>query len=310
MHSLLLAALLWAHGLPDRGIFPELSATTSLSMPPALTPARPWLRLDAGHGVLTLYDGADALMAWPVLAPAGPAGPRLGDRPLVERGQPAAPPSALRVRAEDLPALLALPPATPVVASAPSRDEDHDRDGIVDRLDLLLGAKKLLDNRARYHEQYRRLPYPGGDVPRDEGVCTDTVVRALRNAGIDLQKEVHEDLLAAQRAYPEVRRPDSNIDHRRVKTLLVWFGRHFRRLAPEERSLPGDIVLLDTFPSRPGPDHIGILSDRASAGRLLVINNWTDGTTDAEMDLLGAVPATHRFRPVAPPPPSAASEDR
>jgi uncharacterized protein YijF (DUF1287 family) len=94
----------------------------------------------------------------------------------------------------------------------------------------------------------------------------------------------------------------ASIDHRRVKTILPWFKRNMAarsaRLDDAADPLrPGDIVFMDTFPSRPGPDHIGIISDRLGADGLpLVINNWTNGTSTAEMDLLGWVPVTHRFR--------------
>src|SRR5215467_715877 len=46
----------------------------------------------------------------------------------------------------------------------------------------------------RYDGAYVRIPYPGGDVPVGTGVCTDEVIRAYRAVGIDLQKEVHEDM--------------------------------------------------------------------------------------------------------------------
>ena len=66
---------------------------------------------------------------------------------------------------------------------------------------------------------------------------------------------------------------------------------------PDDPLRPGDVILMDTFPSRPGPDHIGILSDRVDdQGLPLVINNWTDGTVTAEMDLLTFVPVMYRFR--------------
>src|SRR5260221_2981578 len=80
----------------------------------------------------------------------------------------------------------------------------------------------------RYDPQYVRIPYPGGDVPADTGVCSDEVIRAYRALGIDLQKEVHEDMVANFSAYPNQRRwllahPDSNIDHRRVPTPIGFF---------------------------------------------------------------------------------------
>jgi uncharacterized protein YijF (DUF1287 family) len=265
MHALALLAAL-AAGLPDRGIFSDLDGAVALAAP-SVPPARARLREDRLHGVLTLYDGADPVKAYPL--------------PLRDAD-----------RAELAPIV---GPRTPRLDGPPPRAEDRDGDGIVDRLDVLLGAKKLLGNRARYEEHYRTLRYPGGDVPRREGVCTDTIVRALRNAGIDLQRELHEDILAAPRAYPMVARANASIDHRRVRTLLPWLTRHFSTVRGPFR--PGDIVLFDTFPSRPGPDHIGIVSDTIGPhGLPLVVNNWTEGTVDAEMDLLAFVPVTHHFR--------------
>src|SRR5580765_2924815 len=66
----------------------------------------------------------------------------------------------------------------------------------------------------RYDPQYVRIPYPGGDVPADTGVCSDEVIRAYRAVGVDLQKEVHEDMAANFSAYPtrwHRQGPDSNI---------------------------------------------------------------------------------------------------
>ena len=96
------------------------------------------------------------------------------------------------------------------------------------------------------------MTYPGGDVPRTEGVCTDTVIRALRNAGLDLQREVHEDILRAPSAYPMVEKVDASINHRRVRTLLPWFVRHWTTLPRGAKYLPGDVVFFDTFPQRDG----------------------------------------------------------
>jgi uncharacterized protein YijF (DUF1287 family) len=266
-----LLALSWvglaAAETADRGIFPELDAQVPLvseRVPPALGPAAR-LRIDDARGLATLYADDDplALFAYP-LAPA--------------------------LRA-------ALPVGLREIRGAPDRDEDHDGDGIVDRLDMLRGAKKLLLNKAAYHARYVALRYPGGDVPRTEGVCTDTIIRALRNAGIDLQRALHEDLLAARRAYPMVDKVDPNINHRRVKVILRWFERHTRRVATGEDYQPGDVLFFDTFPNKPGAEHVGIVSDRrAPDGNYLVINNWTDGAVDAEMALVSAVPVTDHFR--------------
>jgi uncharacterized protein YijF (DUF1287 family) len=266
MHALLLLTLVSA--LPDRGIYGDLDGKVVTAAPSWVKPSRAWLRVDRRHKLATLYDGETPLQVWPhPLADA--------DRSELER----------------------LAPGARVVEGAPSRSEDTDGDGIVDRLDILIGAKKLLFNGARYIERYVSIPYPGGDVPRTEGVCSDTVIRALRNAGIDLQKEVHEDILRAPSAYPMVEKVDASINHRRVRTILPWFQRHFQTLPKGAAFLPGDIVFFDTFPKREGPDHLGVVSDRLSTtGNPLIINNWTDGATDAEMDLLSFVPVTHHFR--------------
>ncbi len=98
------------------------------------------------------------------------------------------------------------------------------------------------------------------------------------------------------------RAADANIDQRRVGTLLPYFKKHWQqrsaKLDDESDPLrPGDVILMDTFPSRPGPDHIGIISDQlAGDGQPLVINNWTNGTVTSEMDLLSFVPVLYRFR--------------
>jgi hypothetical protein len=132
----------------------------------------------------------------------------------------------------------------------------------------------------RYDSHYVRIPYPGGDVPADTGVCTDEVIRAYRALGIDLQKEVHEDLVANFSAYPNQRRwllahPDSNIDHRRVPNLMIFFNRKGISLPVSTRAdgyAPGELVTWDLGGGVP---HIGIVVDRKSAesGRYLVVHN-------------------------------------
>jgi uncharacterized protein len=304
-----------AGALPDRGIFPELAAGARVTLPPRLGPEALRATWDRGHGLLVLYEGEHPLKAYALAAPAADAAPAAGApaRPraatlgamapaLARAGDEArlatllprlAPPDAEELRAR-LPGDLALlDPADP---SAP-RATDADRDGIPDRLDVLLGARKLVENHATYTEGYFKIAYPGGDVPRDIGVCTDTIVRAFRNAGIDLQRLVAEDVRGARAAYPAIKRPDTNIDHRRVRNLALWFARHARRVPATAPLRPGDVVFFDTFPARSGPDHVGIVSDRMGASGLpLVINNWTVGTVEGEMDLLPWVPVLGRYR--------------
>jgi len=179
----------------------------------------------------------------------------------------------------------------------PAALRDTDGDGIPDAVDVLLGAKKAAQNGADYKNRYVRLGYPGGDVPRRQGVCSDVVVRALRNAGIDLQAAIQKDAARAPQAYRHIHKPDPNIDHRRVRNQVPWFRRHWVPVEDPRQLLPGDVVFLDTFPSKPGADHVGIVSDaRGRSGLPLLVNNWTNGYTTREMDLLSWVPITAVYR--------------
>jgi len=271
-------------GLADRGIFSDLDARVHIAAP-AVAPGLEAVAVLGGRLLLLYLDGLP-VKAYPR------TGPARGDQAL---------PLRPRDRAELAP-LLASTRLRFLAANAAIPGGDRDGDGIPDLLDALIGAHKAALNRARYGAGYMRIPFPGGDVPRDVGVCTDVVIRALRNAGIDLQEELFADIGRAPRSYPMVKRRNPNIDHRRVRTLLPYFRRHFAERTPavdDERDplRAGDVVFLDTMKWKTGPDHIGILSERRGpSGHLLVINNWTDGFVTSEMDLLGFVPVTDRFR--------------
>ncbi|MFZ0522576.1 MAG: DUF1287 domain-containing protein [Candidatus Acidiferrales bacterium] len=149
---------------------------------------------------------------------------------------------------------------------------------------LIAAAIEQTHRTVRYDPAYVRIPYPGGDVPADTGVCTDVIIRAYRAVGVDLQKEVHEDMLQDFGAYPRQRRwlstsPDSNIDHRRVPNLMVFFSRKGESLPTTSRSedyLPGDLVTWDLGG---GVGHIGILVDRKStqSDRYMVVHNIGQG---------------------------------
>ncbi len=149
---------------------------------------------------------------------------------------------------------------------------------------LIAAAMEQTHHTVRYDPAYVRIPYPGGDVPADTGVCTDVVIRAYRAVGVDLQKEVHEDMLQNFSAYPRQRRwlstsPDSNIDHRRVPNLMVFFSRKGASLPVTSRGedyLPGDLVTWDLGGGVP---HIGILVDRKSpqGDRYMVVHNIGQG---------------------------------
>ena len=134
-----------------------------------------------------------------------------------------------------------------------------------------------------YDPSYVNLEYPGGDVPLETGVCSDVLVRAFRKAGIDLQKEVHEDMTSAWAAYPRewgAARPDRNIDHRRVLNLMTFFvrkGKSVTVTSNRESYLPGDIVAWDLGG---GVEHIGVVSDLTteSEQHLKIIHNIGAGT--------------------------------
>jgi uncharacterized protein len=139
-------------------------------------------------------------------------------------------------------------------------------------------ALERTQHAVRYDPAYVRLAYPGGDVPADTGVCTDEVIRAYRAIGIDLQKEVHDDMAANFAAYPRKwgrRGPDPNIDHRRVPNLMVFFSRKGESLPITDRAAdyaPGDLVTWDLGG---GLTHIGMVVDRKTlfTRRYMIVHN-------------------------------------
>jgi uncharacterized protein YijF (DUF1287 family) len=147
---------------------------------------------------------------------------------------------------------------------------------------LAAAAIERTHHSVRYVSEYVHLPYPGGDVPADTGVCTDEIIRSYRAVGVDLQKEVHEDMVRNFAAYPNKRKwllshPDSNIDHRRVPNLMVFFARKGESLPISSRAedyAPGDLVTWDLGRNVP---HIGIVVDQKASGRSMVVHNIGEG---------------------------------
>ena len=144
---------------------------------------------------------------------------------------------------------------------------------------LSSAAIERTNHTVRYDPKYVRIPYPGGDVPADTGVCTDEVIRSYRALGIDLQKEVHEDMAENFGRYPNHLRwmqitTDTNIDHRRVPNLMVFFSRKGTSLPLSSNSAdygPGDLVTWDLGGGVP---HIGIVVDqKAVAGRRYLVGH-------------------------------------
>jgi uncharacterized protein YijF (DUF1287 family) len=139
-------------------------------------------------------------------------------------------------------------------------------------------ALTLTKQQVIYDPSYFNISYPNGDIPSGKGVCTDVVIRAYRKLGIDLQKEIHEDMTANFNEYPKnwrLSRTDKNIDHRRVPNLMTFFARHgeIKKISqiPADYEA-GDIVCWDLGK---GTVHIGIVSNKLSADekRKLIIHN-------------------------------------
>ena len=177
---------------------------------------------------------------------------------------------------------------------------------------ILDGARKILENGAVYDlsmgyyvlkykdgEYIGKKVYPNGDLDPGIGVCTDIIVRALRKAGIvDLQEAIHEDLLENWGDYPTwrwgLKKPDSNIDHRRVMNLEVWFSKFWQEMDYENFE-PGDIVVWDMNQDG-ASDHIGIVTDKYKDEKLCVIHNHPDPGYVAEENKLHRWEMTGHYR--------------
>jgi len=148
---------------------------------------------------------------------------------------------------------------------------------------IVEAAQEQPEYTLRYDPSYQVIPYPGGDLPRDRGVCSDVLVRAFRKgARLDLQKAVHEDMVRNFAAYPQkwgLDAPDPNIDHRRVPNLMTFFARRGRAISitrnPEDYR-PGDIVAWDLGN---GTLHIGLVSREwaEETGRYKIVHNISAG---------------------------------
>jgi uncharacterized protein len=165
---------------------------------------------------------------------------------------------------------------------------------------LVAAAEAQIGVTTRYNPAYERLKFPGGDVPVERGVCTDVVIRAYRVAfNADLQQLLNTDMRSAFSVYPRawgLTAPDTNIDHRRVLNLAVYFRRQGASLpVPTDPSLwqPGDLV-TQTLPN--GRPHIGVVSATRAPGspRLSVVHNIGGGTELS--DILALFKATGRYR--------------
>jgi len=144
-------------------------------------------------------------------------------------------------------------------------------------------AISIIDETVQYDPSYIGIKYPNGDVPKNKGVCTDVVIRTYRKLGIDLQKEVHEDLKANFSSYPNLKKwglkkPDTNIDHRRVPNLEVFFERKGKKL--EVSNNPNDYKTgeIVTWMINGKLPHIGIITHKKSIdGNPMIVHNVGGG---------------------------------
>ncbi len=172
-------------------------------------------------------------------------------------------------------------------------------------MNLVEAALERVRHKVTYDGSYREIPYPWGDVPDNIGVCTDVVIRAYRKLGIDLQQRVHNDMLREFQQYPNLAKwqrnaPDTNIDHRRVLNLRVFFARHGVVLPRSNKAndyRPGDMVTWDI---QPGVPHIGIITNQVSRDhkRPLIVHNIGKGPKLEDILFKMKITGHYRYQPV------------
>ena len=185
--------------------------------------------------------------------------------------------------------------------------------GLVDPgAQLAAAARRQVGVTKGYDPAYRKLAYPGGDVPRSTGVCADVIIRAVRDAwGADLQRLVHEDMARSFNAYPQtwgLPHPDSNIDHRRVPNLETYWARRGARLWQAQswtpgfsfrgELRPGDLLTWRTFPL--GAPHVAVVTSGGAWPMIVQNSGW--GTREEPLALMAihAAFGHYRWRPPLP----------
>ncbi|MGC1205600.1 MAG: DUF1287 domain-containing protein [Flavobacteriaceae bacterium] len=152
----------------------------------------------------------------------------------------------------------------------------------IQELTLSDAALELTKQEVTYDPSYFSITYPNGDVPSNKGVCTDVIIRAYRKMGVDLQKEVHEDMKSNFKLYPKIwglKTTDKNIDHRRVPNLMMYFKRQGAEKPitknPNDYK-PGDVVCWNLGGAI---THIGIVVNKKSndGKRYLIVHNIGNG---------------------------------
>ncbi|WP_370514389.1 MULTISPECIES: DUF1287 domain-containing protein [unclassified Flavobacterium] len=135
---------------------------------------------------------------------------------------------------------------------------------------LSKAALSIINPNVIYDPTYKSIPYPKGDVPKNKGVCTDVVIRAYRKLNIDLQKEVHEDMKTNFSKYPNLKkwgmkRTDTNIDHRRVPNLEVFFERKGKKLLVTDKAQDYKTGNIITWIINGKLPHIGIVTHKKTS---------------------------------------------
>ncbi|WP_286968689.1 DUF1287 domain-containing protein [Flavobacterium sp. UBA4854] len=149
---------------------------------------------------------------------------------------------------------------------------------------LSQAAISIIDPSIDYDPAYFKIDYPNGDVPKNKGVCTDVIIRSYRVLNIDLQKEVHEDMVENFSLYPNLKKwgmtkTDTNIDHRRVPNLEVFFERKGTKLPVTQNAKDYKTGELVTWMINDKLPHIGIVTNKKSADgkRNLIVHNVGSG---------------------------------
>jgi len=170
--------------------------------------------------------------------------------------------------------------------------------------ELVNAALERLSHKVTYDGSYKEIPFPWGDVPDNIGVCTDVVIRSYRKLGIDLQERVNIDMTKSFDQYPNLAKwdrtgPDTNIDHRRVLNLRVFFARKGASIPITNNAndyWPGDIVTWDMMPGMP---HMGVVTHKVTKDkkRPLIVHNMGRGPKLEDILFTMKITGHYRYRP-------------
>lgn len=170
------------------------------------------------------------------------------------------------------------------------------------KVKLVKAAQERTQHQVTYSGGYHSIAYPNGDVADNIGVCTDVIIRSYRKLGIDLQQLVHEDMKANFKLYPNnwgLKKPDTNIDHRRVPNLQVFLKRFGKELVVSNKAKdyhPGDLVTWMLGGSLP---HIGLVSNKkiADGERYLILHNVGAGPKEEDFLFRAKITGHYRYKP-------------